>query len=324
MYSTSQLQEIFTKELYSERFDYMPRELYEPIGYIMSLGGKRIRPVLLLMACDLFGSDIRKAIPAALGVEMFHNFTLVHDDIMDDAPLRRGKVTIHEKWNTDIAILSGDTMMALAYEYFLKLDEDVIKQVLHLFSKTTKEVCEGQQYDMNFETKPDVNIDQYMEMIRLKTAVLIGACLKIGGIISHASGEDLDNLYQFGLHTGLAFQLKDDLLDVYGDEEKFGKKNYGDIVTNKKTFLYLKAFEAARGKDLDMLTHYFSGNPVVRDEKVKEVKKIFDTLGIRSLTEDMIREEGQLASLFLDKVSAGEPKKQELKKFAGELIDRKL
>lgn len=240
-----------------------PPELYDPIAYTMNQGGKRLRPLLTLLACDLFGGDIQKALYPALSIEVFHNFTLVHDDIMDRAPLRRGKETVYKKWNSDIAILAGDTMFALAYTYALKTDAEIVPEILTVFSKAAIEVCEGQQYDMNFEQLASVSIDEYIRMIRLKTAVLLGASLEIGAICARADQNDVRKLYQFGIELGIAFQLKDDLLDVYGDTEKFGKLSGGDIATNKKTFLYLKAMELANNKQNKELKQCTAKTPLL-------------------------------------------------------------
>jgi len=221
MHTSDELLNIINEALEKENFNREPLELYEPITYILSLGGKRIRPVMLLMAAEMYGGDINKALPAALGIEIFHNFSLVHDDIMDRAPLRRGKQTVHEKWNANTAILSGDTMLVKAYEQFLRLDDPLVKPSLEVFSLIATGVCEGQQLDMNFEERNDVTIDEYLGMIRLKTAVLIGAALKLGGIMAGAGAEDLERLFEFGIHTGILFQLRDDLLDTYGDSAVF-------------------------------------------------------------------------------------------------------
>lgn len=227
MHSIQYLQAKFKNALDAQKFNFDPPELYQPIGYTLALGGKRLRPVLMLMGCDLFDGDIEKAIPAAIGLEIFHNFTLLHDDIMDKAPIRRGKPSVYKKWNTNIAILSGDTMFAIAYNYVAETEKELLPDVLKVFTQTAKEVCEGQQYDLNYEVQANVSLNDYMNMIRLKTAVLFSASLKIGAIIADADANDIKNLHLFGENTGMAFQLRDDLLDVYGIEEKFGKKTGG-------------------------------------------------------------------------------------------------
>ncbi len=322
MHSISFLQESFNKALEDEKINNKPPELYDPIKYILSIGGKRIRPTMLLMACDLFGGDFREAMPAALAIEMFHNFTLVHDDIMDKAPLRRGKETVYKKWNTNIAILTGDTMMPLAYDFILHINDSKLKDVLKVFNQTAKEVCEGQQFDLNFETSVNVTIPQYLEMIRLKTSVLIGGSLKIGGIIAGTSQKNLDNMYLFGINIGLAFQLKDDLLDVYGNEEVFGKQNSGDIVANKKTFLYLKAFELARGNDSKILKHYFGKESNDNLEKIKAVRKIYDKLKIYQHTESLIDFYYEKAMKCLESIDVDREAKQELRSVAKGLVHR--
>ncbi|MEI7982215.1 MAG: polyprenyl synthetase family protein [Bacteroidota bacterium] len=250
MHSLESIQQRISTAFSSAQFLNEPVKLYEPITYTLGQGGKRIRPVLVLLACDLFGGDPEKAVFPAMGLEIFHNFTLLHDDIMDNAPLRRGQETVHKKWNDNTAILSGDTMFVLAYEYVAKTDPALLPEVLRLFNDTARKVCEGQQYDMNFETQSNVTIEKYMMMIRLKTAVLIACSLKLGAIIALADPAEAENIYHFGMELGLAFQLQDDYLDAFGDTTVFGKEIGGDIITNKKTFLFLKAFEVARADDL--------------------------------------------------------------------------
>jgi geranylgeranyl diphosphate synthase type II len=254
MYSLDFIQQRISSAFADARFLHEPIKLYEPISYTLDQGGKRIRPVLVLLACDLFGGDIEKAVFPAMGLEIFHNFTLLHDDIMDNAPLRRGQETVHKKWNDNTAILSGDTMFVLAYEYVAKTDAALLPEVLRLFNDTARKVCEGQQYDMNFETQEKVTIEQYKMMIRLKTAVLIACSLKLGAIIARAEPAEANKLYDFGIELGLAFQLQDDYLDTFGDVAIFGKEIGGDIITHKKTFLFLKAIEVDRGDELAHLT----------------------------------------------------------------------
>jgi len=300
-----------------------PPELYDPIAYTMNQGGKRLRPLLTLLACDLFGGDIQKALYPALSIEVFHNFTLVHDDIMDRAPLRRGKETVYKKWNSDIAILAGDTMFALAYTYALKTDAEIVPEILTVFSKAAIEVCEGQQYDMNFEQLASVSIDEYIRMIRLKTAVLLGASLEIGAICARADQNDVRKLYQFGIELGIAFQLKDDLLDVYGDTEKFGKLSGGDIATNKKTFLYLKAMELANNKQNKELKQWYSQNTSFDpNHKIQAVKKIFDELNIQNLTGETMTGYFERSLAHLDSVHADATRKDDLRLFATQLFNR--
>lgn len=322
MHTLEGLQYTIKEHIDKLNFNSQPSELYDPINYILELGGKRLRPALCLLACDMFGGDIQHALNPALGIEIFHNFTLLHDDIMDEAPIRRGKPTVHIKWNPNVAILSGDTMMALAYEYIMKAPKDSIQEVFSVFNKTAIEVCEGQQFDMNFEKQHDVSIPDYINMIRLKTAVLLAGSLKIGAIIAGANKKDAENLYLFGENLGIAFQLKDDLLDAFSDEEKFGKKTGGDIITNKKTFLYLKAFELAVGKTKETLQDYFDEELADPAQKITGVKKIYQELGIDKATNKEIDKYFNHALEYLNKVDLPQEKKSELLKFADQLKQR--
>jgi len=289
MKSIQELSALISDKLGRIEYPENPSLLYEPIDYILGLGGKRMRPILVLMAHQLFDKNIEKAISPALAIEVFHNFTLLHDDIMDNAPLRRGQKTVHEKWNSNVAILSGDTMLVQAYQLMAEVDDTIVKQVLAVFSKAAIEVCEGQQWDMDFETQSDVSILDYLKMIEYKTAVLLGAALQIGGITAGASKEEQNHLYAFGRDLGIAFQLKDDLLDAFGDAETFGKQEGGDIMANKKTYLYLKALALSDGIQRQNLEQYFSTNDTSR-LKVDAVKTIFSNLEIPELTTNLIRE----------------------------------
>jgi geranylgeranyl diphosphate synthase, type II len=322
MYPIESLLEKVNNALKSECFDLAPRELYEPISYTMDLGGKRIRPVFVLMACDLFGENPDLALNAAIGIEMFHNFTLVHDDIMDKAPIRRGKETVFKKWNTNIAILSGDTMFAKAYEYFLRLDNRHLKSVLEVFTQTAIDVCEGQQFDMNYESTEKISIKDYIAMIRLKTASLTGSSLKIGAIIANASDNDAKHIQEFGQNLGIAFQLKDDLLDVFGDEKKFGKKTGNDIATNKKTFLYLKAFELAKGTVRDRLLYYFVNATLDGETKIDAVREIYTKLDLRKHTEKEMEFYYLEALKHLEAIKVKKTCKAELKSLADKLMIR--
>lgn len=272
-----QLQEDVETRLLAIDFPSSPNTLYEPVRYMLALGGKRMRPILLMMAYDLFGNEPAKAWPAALGIEVFHNFTLLHDDIMDKAPLRRGKATVHEKWNPNVAILSGDAMFVKSCQLVMQSSGE---GVMDLFLKTALEVCEGQQLDMDFENRPTVSIAEYLEMIRLKTAVLLGGGLAMGALIAGAGREQADHLYAFGTGLGVAFQLQDDILDVYGDAGKFGKQVGGDILANKKTFLLLTALERAQASDKQELNHWLSDNSQ-SERKVEAVTALFDRLRVR-------------------------------------------
>lgn len=269
----------------SHSFGASPLELYDPISYILSLGGKRIRPLLSLLAYGLYGKNPEEILDQACAVEVFHNFTLMHDDIMDEAPLRRGKATVHEKWNANTAILSGDVMLVGAYELLLGTQRELLPEVLRLFNRTAAEVCEGQQYDMNFEKYGTVKEEEYINMIRLKTAVLLGFALQLGGILAGAEKADARKLYDFGMNVGVGFQLKDDLLDVFADQAKFGKQVGGDIISNKKTFLLIKALELAKGEDADELKFWLSQKEFDKGEKVQAVRALYEKLGIKSLTE---------------------------------------
>jgi len=309
--------------IHSQKFDGNPPALYEPIAYTMKQGGKRLRPMLTLLACDLFDGDIKKALYPALAVEVFHNFTLVHDDIMDKAPIRRGKETVYKKWNSDIAILSGDTMFALAYQYTLKTDAALIPDILQVFSKAAIEVCEGQQMDMEFETAEEVSLTDYLTMIRLKTAVLLGTSLEIGALVAHADPKEVNAIYDFGLALGMAFQLNDDLLDVYGDQAEFGKVSGGDIAANKKTFLLLKALEMADKADHSRLTELYSDKSTLAEaEKIKEVKAIFEKLNVQKAVEAAMEDYYQQAIRLLKPINASKDKKEELATYASFLYKR--
>jgi len=310
MHGFKTLQEYFNQVLGKESFKKEPLTLYEPINYTMNLGGKRLRPILCLASCELFGGTLSDALNAAIGIELFHNFTLLHDDIMDEAPIRRGQPSVYKKWNSNVAILSGDTMFAKAYEYIGKVDQSKLPEVHRIFTQTAIDVCEGQQYDMNFEEKTHVTEAEYINMIRLKTAVLLGGSLKIGGIIGGASKEDLEYIYQFGEKLGIAFQLKDDLLDAYADQEKFGKQTGNDIVTNKKTYLLIRAFDQADERQRERLNYYFDNSKKFEDgEKIRTVMEIFDQLGIKEETQNTIKEYQQKAIQALDAINISEGRK---------------
>ena len=319
MKSIQELSSLISGELSSIKYPKNPLSLYEPIEYILDLGGKRMRPILVLMAHQLFGKNIEKAIPPALAIEIFHNFTLLHDDIMDNAPLRRGQKTVHEKWNNNVAILSGDTMLVQAYRLIGELDNSIVKQVLAVFSKAAIEVCEGQQWDMDFETQSDVSITDYLKMIECKTAVLLGAALQIGGITAGASTQEQNYLYAFGRDLGIAFQLKDDLLDAFGNIETFGKQVGGDIMANKKTYLYLKALALSDKNQRANLKQYFSTNDTSQ-LKVDSVKAIFSKLAIPELTTNLIKE---YHSKAMDNLAAiNSENKEPLLVFSSLLMDR--
>ncbi|EPR65089.1 polyprenyl synthetase family protein [Cyclobacterium qasimii] len=291
MINDNQLEEIKTTlEQHIQALDLKgkPSELYDPITYLMGLGGKRIRPLLTLLAYNLYKEDYQKVLSPAAGIEVFHNFTLMHDDIMDNAPLRRGKATVHEKWDDNTAILSGDVMLVKAYHLFLSIAPEHLKESLQLFSKTAAEVCEGQQLDMNYEKREFVSEAEYLNMIRLKTAVLLGFSLQLGAVLAGASKEDASHLYDFGMNIGIAFQLKDDLLDVYADKEKFGKQVGGDILANKKTYLLVKANELATGPASESLKKWLNAEAYNPEEKVKAVTALYDELKIKEKTMELM------------------------------------
>lgn len=299
---------------------YSPQTLFDPITYILSLGGKRIRPALALMACNLYKEDVSPAIPIALGIETFHNFTLLHDDLMDRADVRRGKPTVHIKWNDNTAVLSGDAMLIEAYKEIGKVDSTHLSVILDLFSNTATEICCGQQFDMEFEKRMDVTIPEYIEMIRLKTAVLLGCALKEGAIVADAPDTDADNLYHFGINIGLAFQLKDDLLDVYGDPASFGKKIGGDILCNKKTFLLINALSDPSAKEELML--WINKEIYDENEKIKTITEIYDRLDLRKKSEDLIAEYYKKAINYLDEVNVSNERKNVLYNLANDLMFR--
>ncbi len=316
------LQKWIEQEILKQKFGKQPLSLYEPIRYLMSLGGKRLRPMLTLLSYSLFKDDVKRIVPYASAVEAFHNFTLMHDDIMDNAPLRRGKETVHEKWNVNTAILSGDVMLVKVYDMFLTLEPQYLKTVLVAFNKCAAEVCEGQQWDMEFETIDKVTEAQYINMIRLKTAVLLGFSLELGAILADASEVDRRALREFGVNIGIGFQLKDDLLDAYADPKKFGKQVGGDIMANKKTFLLIQALQKASGKRKKELEGWLSVKKFKKTEKVNSVKTIYDELNIPSSTEKKINQYFEKGFKSLDAVGGHVLQRELLKSFTKALIER--
>ena len=296
-----------------------PHHLYEPIAYHMALGGKRIRPVLTLMACDAMGGDPSSAIDAAVGIEMFHNFTLLHDDVMDNADVRRGMPTVHRRWNDNTAILSGDTMLTIATQYVARTAD---WQVMDLFNKTAIEIYEGQQWDMDYENRNDVTVEEYIKMIRFKTSVLLGCALKTGALIADADDEQADLLYEAGVNMGLAFQLRDDMLDVWGDPATFGKEIGGDIMNNKKTFLLINAMKFAKGDDADELRHWLNDPYALRDEKVRGVTALYERLGARQLAEEAIARYNDLAVAAFSHVKMSDDDKQAFINLSNKLSGR--
>jgi geranylgeranyl diphosphate synthase type II len=315
-------QKEFLSYLESKNWIHEPKNLYEPIDYILKLGGKRIRPVLTLMISDIFSGGFKKALPAALAVEVFHNFTLVHDDIMDAAPLRRGKATVHEKWDTNTGILSGDAMLILAYQYFENYEPIVFRKLAKLFSKTALEVCDGQQLDVDFETRSNVTIPEYINMIRLKTSVLVAAALEMGAIVAETSDQNAQLIYDFGLNLGLAFQLQDDYLDTFGDPKTFGKQVGGDIIENKKTYLYLKALEVSEKEDTGKLRHFYKKKLKENAVKIGEVRRIFEMNDIPFLIKQEIENYTEKAFATLTKMDIESADKKRLKDFGLWLMNR--
>ena len=303
-----------------------PAALYQPIYYLLNLGGKRLRPILTLMAADIFGNNHRKAIDAALAVEIFHNFTLMHDDIMDSAPLRRGSATVHNKWNTNTAILSGDAMMILAYQALESYKDPLFRKLNSLFSKTAIEVCKGQQYDLDFETQLEVTQGDYLEMVRLKTAVLIGCSLKMGALIGGANQADSKNLYDFGVLLGIAFQIQDDYLDAYANSESFGKQLSGDIIENKKTILYHQAMENGSSEERKALKNWFSYDTtkINQDDKIKAVMALFELTGASITSKDLVIKYTQSAFKKLDRLDISNNNKTLFKTFGKNLMERKF
>jgi len=322
MYNHSELKVLVDKALMNLSYNTEAPRLIDPVRYILSIGGKRLRPVLTLMACNLFNDRINDAIMPAAGLEVFHNFTLVHDDIMDQASLRRGLSTIHSKWNVNQAILSGDVMAFISNECFLQAPPESMLKVFRVFNKAAVEVCVGQQLDMDYEKAVIVTQDEYLRMIELKTAVLIAASLKIGAVIGGSDDKDADLLFDFGRNLGLAFQIQDDMLDVWGDTKIFGKKQGGDITANKKTLPLVKAMEMASAAQRKELQELFSGSETDPEIKIKKTISLFDELGVKSTTESLIRDYISKAFVLFQKVSVDEKRKSELTALAGSLIGR--
>lgn len=303
-------------------YDRKPTSLYEPIQYVLSMGGKRIRPTLMLMAYNLFKENPEKILMNAIALETYHNYTLLHDDLMDNADMRRGHLTVHKKWDANTAILSGDSMLVLAYERMAQCDAKHLGKVLRLFTTTALEIGEGQQYDMEFETRDDVREEEYVEMIRLKTSVLLACALKIGAILADASEEDADNLYKFGEQIGLAFQLQDDYLDVYGDPTVFGKEIGGDITSNKKTYMLINAFNQANEEQRKELQTWLNATDFDRKEKVAAVTRLYNEIGIDRMAQDKIAYYFDQSGKYLDAVNVSEERKEELRKYAQKMMKR--
>ena len=316
------LQQRIESELSALKVSNYPPSLYEPISYFLDIGGKRIRPILVLLAADLFNKNIEVAMNQAVAVELFHNFTLIHDDIMDNAPLRRGVPTVHEKWNQSQGVISGDVLFVVAYEYLINANSEHVIPLMRAFNKMAIEVCEGQQFDMDFELRNDVQIAEYLNMIRLKTSVLLGCALELGAIVSDASDEDRSNLYQFGLNIGIAFQIQDDILDVFADANKFGKQVGGDIIANKKTFLYLKARELANQEQLELLKKQLNNTDM--NLKVQTVRGLYNELLVREHAELEMNEYYNRAISHLNAIGVHVSQKASLVALADYLMSREV
>lgn len=322
MINADQILKLVNDYLEQLPYDRRPASLYEPIRYVLSMGGKRIRPVLMLLSYNLFKEDPETILMPACALETYHNYTLLHDDLMDNADLRRGHETVHKKWNANTAILSGDSMLVLAYQRMQQCSSDKMAEVLALFTETALEIGEGQEYDMAFEHRDDVSEEEYIEMIRLKTSVLLACALKIGAILAGASKEDADNLYRFGEQIGLAFQLQDDFLDVYGDTRVFGKAIGGDITSNKKTFMLINAINHANDDQRRQLEHWISATEFNRDEKVAAVTRLYNEIGIDRMAQDKIAYYFEQSRKYLQAVSVDESRKAELAAYAQRMMNR--
>ena len=323
MYNWKELLDYINGEIAGMSFERQPAELYAPIRYVLSMGGKRIRPVLMLMAYNLYKEKVEVIGSQAMAIEIYHNYTLLHDDLMDRADMRRGMATVHKKWDENAAILSGDSMLVMAYRYMQQgCPAEQLGNVMGLFTETALEIGEGQQYDIEFETRADVSEEEYIEMIRLKTSVLLACALKIGAILADASAEDADNLYKFGEQIGLAFQLQDDYLDVYGDSKVFGKEIGGDITSNKKTYMLINAFNKANDAQREELTRWVSARDFDRNEKVDAVTRLYNEIGIDQLAQDKIAYYFAQSKKYLDAVNVPEEKKEELRKYAQKMMKR--
>ncbi len=323
MYTADEILQKINSFIEQLPYDRTPAALYEPVKYVLSIGGKRIRPTLMLLGYNLYKDDPESILMQAVGLETYHNYTLLHDDLMDNADLRRGHETVHKKWNANQAVLSGDSMLVLAYQRMMDCPVDKLEKVLGLFTETALEIGEGQQYDIDFEMRNDVSEEEYIEMIRLKTSVLLACALKTGAILAGASPSDADKLYKFGEKMGLAFQLQDDYLDVYGDEKVFGKAIGGDITSNKKTYMLINAFNRANEEQKAELRKWVTAETFDRDEKVKAMTRLYDEIGIDKLAHKKILHYFEESKQYLDEVDVPEERKRELRAYAEAMIDRK-
>lgn len=322
MYSSEEILKKVNETLDSISYDRQPKSLYEPIRYVLALGGKRIRPVLMLLGYNLFKENPEQIMMQALGLETYHNYTLLHDDLMDNADLRRGHETVHKRWDANKAILSGDSMLVLAYQRVAQCDAKYLPEVLNLFTETALEIGEGQEYDMTFETRNDVTEEEYIEMIRLKTSVLLACAMKMGAILADAAEEDAKNLYKCGEQMGLAFQLQDDLLDVYGDSKVFGKAIGGDITSNKKTYMLINAVNRANEHQRSELMHWIEAQEFDRQEKITAVTRLYDEIGIKRLCEEKINYYFAEARKYLDKVNVADERKENLRRYMNQMMNR--
>ncbi|MBR1415900.1 MAG: polyprenyl synthetase family protein [Prevotella sp.] len=322
MYNAEEILRNVNQALDALPYDRKPESLYEPVKYVLSLGGKRIRPVLMLLGYNLYKDNPQDIMMQALGLETYHNYTLLHDDLMDNADLRRGHQTVHKRWDANTAILSGDSMLVLAYQRMQQCDAAYLPRVMELFTETALEIGEGQQYDMDFETRNDVTEDEYIEMIRLKTSVLLACALKIGAILGDASAEDADLLYRFGEQIGLAFQLQDDLLDVYGDEKVFGKAIGGDITSNKKTYMLINAMNRANDSQRAELMQWIEAKTFDRQEKIAAVTRLYDEIGIRQLCEEKIHYYFERGKELLEQVGVPSERKEQLRRYTADMMNR--
>lgn len=321
MYNSDEILDKINKYIQGLKFSRKPESLYEPIKYVLSIGGKRVRPVLMLMGYNLYKEDVDSILSSAVALETYHNYTLLHDDLMDNSDLRRGHTTVHKKWNANTAILSGDSMLVCAFQ-LMQQNNINLREVMDCFTVTALEVGEGQQYDMDFETRDDVTEDEYIEMIRLKTSVLLACALKIGGLLANAPKEDLINLYKFGEKTGLAFQLQDDYLDVYGDTRVFQKNLGGDIVSNKKTYMLINALNKANASQREEFERWINAKEFKREEKIAAVTRLYDEIGIKKMSEKKINEYFDESMKYLDAVSVPEERKEPLREFTRKLMNR--
>ena len=322
MLTTSYIIKLINDYIANMPYTRKPADLYDPIKYVLSMGGKRIRPVLMLLSYNMYKDDPETILSSACAIETYHNYTLLHDDLMDNADMRRGKMTVHKKWNPNTAILSGDSMLVLSYQRMAQCDVTKLKDVLDLFTETALEIGDGQQYDMDFETRNDVTEDEYIEMIRLKTSVLLACALKIGAILADAPADDAENLYRYGEQVGIAFQLQDDFLDVYGDPNVFGKKIGGDILCNKKTYMLINALLMANDSQRAELNHWIESKDYDPQAKIAAVTKLYDEIGIRKLCEEKVNYYFQQSLSYINKVKVDDSKKVELRHFIDSLMNR--